>query len=489
MDSLMWRCLLVSVVLASSVAPLSAQSSARELVTRSVTAIGGESALRGLRNKVVEFHNVTYGLGQEETALSPARATFGIGRTVTDFSGVRMLTTQEVRLVTGAVNRQRRVGLTTMSLLENNGVAVMEPPNVVAGLERAMTWPPERMLLSALDRSDALTLVRPRSLRGEMADGVRVPLGADTVIMWFDRHTGLPVATETLTNDDVLGDRRTINWYTRWQDAGGVLLPRQADTEVNGRLLSHTVFPTAVVNQALDPAEFTIPDSMASRAPRIPAAPPAIAVTMVELGAGVWRAEGGSHHSLVVEQGRGLLVVEAPQSAARSAAVLDTLKRRFSNQPVTAVVLTHHHHDHSGGLRAYQARGIRVVAHDRNTEFVRAVAAARKTVAPDRLSRGSPAPGVTAVRDSLGLGTGPGRVVLYPLPSIHAEGILAAWVPSAGIVFTSDVLSPAPNQPPAAVGSRELAAFARGVGIAPRRYSGGHGVTIDWSAVEAAARP
>ena len=94
-----------------------------------------------------------------------------------------------------------------------------------------MTFAPERILLSALDRGDALSLVRLRSLRGEMADGVRVPLGADTVTMWFDRHTGLPVATETLTNDDVLGDRRTINWYTRWQDAGGVLLPRQADTE------------------------------------------------------------------------------------------------------------------------------------------------------------------------------------------------------------------------------------------------------------------
>ncbi len=96
---------------------------------------------------------------------------------------------------------------------------------------------------------------------------------------------------------------------------------------------------------------------------------------------------------------------------------------------------------------------------------------------------------MTPVRDSLTLGAGPGRVVLYPIPSIHAEGILAAWVPSAGVLFTSDVLTPAANQPPASVGSRELAGFARGVGIAPRRYSGGHGVTIDWSAVEAAAQP
>jgi glyoxylase-like metal-dependent hydrolase (beta-lactamase superfamily II) len=71
---------------------------------------------------------------------------------------------------------------------------------------------------------------------------------------------------------------------------------------------------------------------------------------------------------------------------------------------------------------------------------------------------------------------------------VHAEGLLAAWIPSAGVLFTSDVVSPAANQAPPRLGSAELVAFARAVGLAPTRYVGGHGVVIDWSALEAAAR-
>ena len=211
-------------------------------------------------------------------------------------------------------------------------------------------------------------------------------------------------------------------------------------------------------------------------------------MTLVELAPGIWRAEGGTHHSLVVDQGTGLLVVEGPQSAARSNAVLDTLRSRFAGKRVTGVVATHHHWDHSGGLRAYMARGIPVIAHPRNVAFAREVGSARKTVAPDAISRGTAAPAPRSTGDSLSLGSGASQVILLPIASDHVEGILAAWVPSAGIVFTSDILSPQPNQPLAAPGSRELVTFARYKGISPTRYVGGHGVVVDWSAVEAAAR-
>jgi glyoxylase-like metal-dependent hydrolase (beta-lactamase superfamily II) len=208
----------------------------------------------------------------------------------------------------------------------------------------------------------------------------------------------------------------------------------------------------------------------------------------VNLAPGIWRAEGGTHHSLVVEQGSTLLLIEGPQSSARTYAVLDTLRSRFPSKPVYGVVMTHHHHDHSGGIRAYLARGIRVIAHERNARFVAGIASARKTVAPDRLSRSPGAPPVVPVRDSLVLGSGPGKVVLYPLASIHAGGLLAAWVPAAGVVFTSDVVSPAANAAPPRQGSGELVAFAKAVGIAPARYAAGHGVVVDWSVLEAAAR-
>jgi len=306
--------------------------------------------------------------------------------------------------------------------------------------------------------------------------------------LWFDPPTGMLVVSEQVTDDPVLGDRRTLTWYTRWQDATGVQLPRQVDTEVNGRILSHNVVGSLSINQSLDESQFAIPDSLASRAQRGPAPAPVMTVTLAELAPGIWRAEGGTHHSLIIDQGSTLLVVEGPLNAARTNAVLDTLKSRFPGKRVSAVVATHHHWDHSGGLRAYLARGIPVIAHPRNQAFVRGVGSARKTVAPDALSRGTAAPAPRSTGDSLSIGTGASRVIILPIASDHVEGILAAWLPSAGIVFTSDIVSPQPNQALPSAGSRELVAFAKEHGISPSRYVGGHGVVVDWSAVEAAAR-
>ena len=457
------------------------------LIARAARAMGGTAALDSLRAKTVEFNTTAFGLGQEETWLSPARATLSYGSTLADYAGARQITTQEVRQVGGVVTRQRRVILPTMSMLDQNGTLSMDGAGVSAGLPRAQSLQIERIMLAAVRHGGSARPLTPRNLRGEPADGIAMPLGPDTVNLFFDRTTGLPLASETVADDGVLGDRRTLTWYTRWQDAAGLKLPRQIDVEVNGRLQSHTVLTSVALNPAVDPAQFAIPDSMAARAPR-PAPPPALTVALVNLAPGVWRAEGGSHHSLVVEQGNTLLVIEGPQGSARTSAVLDTLRSRFPSKPVYGVVMTHHHHDHSGGIRAYMARGVRVIAHHRNARFVAGIAAAGKSVAPDRMSRSPGAPPIVPVRDSLVLGTGAGKVVLYPLASIHAEGILAAWIPSAGVVFTSDVVSPAANAAPPRTGSGELVAFAKALGLAPTRYAGGHGVVIDWSVLEAAAR-
>lgn len=481
--------LLALGVVAGEVRAQARASSPPALIRRAVEAIGGEAALRGLRNKAIEFHSASFGLGQEETPGSPPRATLSYGGSTTDYAGGRMLVQQEVRVVTGQINRQRQIIRAGMGLTDNNGNLSLAQPAAVAAALRGMSLQPERLLLAALENPGGLSPLRPGSFRGETLDGVRLALPQDTLNLWFDRPTGRLTVSEVLTDDGVLGDRRTLTWYTRWQDAGGLMLPRQFDTEVNGRLLSNNVVTSITLNQPLDESAFVIPDSLVARAPTAgPAGPPPVTVNLVELAPGVWRAEGGSHHSLVVDQGRTLLVVEAPQSAARSKAVLDTLRRRFPDHRVSAVVATHHHHDHSGGLREYMARNIPVIAHSRNVAFVRGIALARKTVAPDALSRTRRAPLVRGVGDSLALGQGAGQVVLYPLESAHAEGILGTWVPSARIVFTSDVLSPAAGQPPARPGSAELAAFARRYRLEPARFAGGHGAVIEWSAVAAAAR-
>ena len=463
-----------------------------DLIARAVAAMGGEAAVRGLRNITVAYYFVTFGLGQEETPQSPARPTLTIGTQTIDYAGGRWAAAFEVRTVTGAVNKVRRVTAGGIGMTETNGVPAADAPLAVANVERGTRRLPERWLITALENPGTLRALPQRSWRGEPVDGVHYVNGLDTLDVYFDRRSGLPVLLETVTDDPILGDRRTTSAFTRWQDAGGILYPRQYDVEVNGRLQNAWVFTAVTTNGTVADSQFVIPDSIKAVAQPSNPTPPPIVVNLVELAPNVWRAEGGTHHSLIVDQGARLVVAEAPLSAQRMEAVLDTLRSRFPDKPVSIVINTHHHWDHAGGLRTVLAANIPVVTHARNASFVRGIATAPKTVRPDILSRRlGPArprpPTITAVEDSLVIGSGDNRVVVYRLPSAHVEGLLAVYVPSARVLFQSDVVNAAPTPP--AAGSAELVKFVKARGITVDRVAGGHGVVLPWADVERAAAP
>lgn len=484
-----------AVALGASIATtpieIAAQDAPVAIIQRAASAMGGAAALRGLNNVTFEFHSATFGLGQEETPMSPARASFATVRSVHDYRGNRRLLTQQSRAVTGAMTQTHRVITPTVATTAiNNSAPTVDNPGAVATALAELRARPERMIVFALDNPSQLTAVESaKRIRGELMDGVRIGSGPDASTYWFDRLSHLPVGVERVSDDPILGDRSTLQIFTRWEEAGGLRFARQVDTEVNGRLQQHLLITSVTANGTLRDADFAIADSLVARAQPVPATPPApapVTVMLAELAPNVWRAEGGSHHSLVVRQGNALLVVEAPQSSTRSRAVLDTLRGRFPNVPVQIFVPTHHHWDHTGGVREYLAQGIEAVVHARNVDFVRGIGAARKTIAPDALSRSGRVPNVRAAGPVTILGAGETAVHLIELPTAHAQGMLAAYVPAAKILFVSDVLTPGPTL--ATPGSAEIVAMVRARGITVDRVVGGHGGIAAWADVERAAR-
>ncbi|HKC41393.1 MAG TPA: hypothetical protein VKC15_17755, partial [Gemmatimonadales bacterium] len=181
----------------------------RDLVARAVAAMGGEPALRGIRALSVEGYSATFAVGQEETPESPPRANLSYGRSVADYGGGRFVSTIEVRNVAGAVNRLRRVTAGGIGLLDTDGQPTPMNPGMVAALETDVRRYPDRLLLAALDNPGALSALPARTFRGRPHDGVRYAAGPDTMSLFFDRVSGLPIVFETLADDPILGDRRT----------------------------------------------------------------------------------------------------------------------------------------------------------------------------------------------------------------------------------------------------------------------------------------
>ncbi len=72
-------------------------------------------------------------------------------------------------------------------------------------------------------------------------------------------------------------------------------------------------------------------------------------VTVEEVAPGVWFLAGQSHHSVVVAFKDRLVMIEAPQSEARSLAAIARARELRPGTPLTHLVMSHHHFDHSTG--------------------------------------------------------------------------------------------------------------------------------------------
>jgi glyoxylase-like metal-dependent hydrolase (beta-lactamase superfamily II) len=147
-------------------------------------------------------------------------------------------------------------------------------------------------------------------------------------------------------------------------------------------------------------------------------------------------------------------------------------------RPVAALALTHHHDDHAGGTRAFVAAGATVVTTAGNVDYLRAMAAAPRTLHPDSLARSPREPRIEVVRGRRVFAAGGRRLELIEVgPSPHVDEMLVAWLPEEGILFQGDLLNVPRGGPvpPAVDTTVHFAERLRELAIAPRVHVGVHG--------------
>lgn len=248
---------------------------------------------------------------------------------------------------------------------------------------------------------------------------------------------------KTWIDNPVLGDTLVETRFSGYKDFDGVQFPAHIVRTQGG----YPVLDLKVSGVKLNPAfELAVPQELNS------ANAPALAVTCTKLAEGVFYFTGGTHHSVVIEQGDHVVVVEAPLDEARSLAVIAKVKEIIPNKPIKYLVNTHAHFDHSGGLRTFVDEGAIIVTHQSNKAYYQKAWAAPHTLNPDRLAESKKSARFESFKGKHVLSDGKRSIELHSIAgSGHNDAFALVYLPTEKILIEADAYTPAAvNVPPPA---------------------------------------
>ena len=285
-----------------------------------------------------------------------------------------------------------------------------------------------------------------------------------------DAESGRVSMLRTLQNDHIWGDVVTEVSFGDWSSPEGSSLefPYRVELVVAGNTIHTENRTDVVVNPTFAAEDFALPeeprtqiDAAAARrgaltaqyhtrwhALGIPADEDQTFVTATTtLGdAEIQYLTGGTHNSLAIKLGDGIVVLEPPLNEARSKAVLAKVDELWPGVPITHLILTHHHYDHMGGIRTYAARGATIVTSALNSAYVEAGLTSPHTLVPDELAGvenpewriETVAPDGEFSLEAAGL-----TVLARHVPTVHNEDMLVVYMPESRLLFVSDIYFPA----------------------------------------------
>ena len=450
------------------------------VLERSAQAMGGSEALQAARNQRVVASGTwfepeqTFRPGDDPLQVSTFRCTLthdlAADRVRYDWSRDIIFPFVATQLYAEVIDRDQ--GFVTGADGSGPPPAAMPSVRVATVLKLNRLTSPLSLLRSALADPDGVEARPDELFEGKMYHVLALTREQPRPIRLFIApDTFLPAKADTLEDDPYFGDTLHEVLYSDWRKQGAIMTPfglTQRLTGLGRTITLQNEVRAEVGNDVAIPADlFTIPAELriptdaasAARGERmaqwflrrqaigIPSFTDqglSVAVTETRPGSGVFFITGGSHNSLIVERVDHLIVIEPALYESRSQAVIAQIKTRFPGKPIRYVIVSHFHIDHGGGVRAYAAEGATVVVGEASRAHFEAILAAPHTVFPDLLQNNPRQVAVLAVPSGEGLQLSGGAVAVYQvLNQTHAADLVVPFVPAEGLLFVSDILSPA----------------------------------------------
>lgn len=342
---------------------------------------------------------------------------------------------------------------------------VMSPARLASTRKHLLLLSPHLLIQRVVDEPATATDVGVAELDGIEHRLVEVDDPIYPLTLWVDPTSGHIARLTTMENHHVFRDVTLEVTYRDWTTKGsGVPYPAMVTISKDGELIHEETRSAVQTTPVIGDGFFDFDHATA-----LPPDPELAAwgetshqfhqewssfgfpldflettVEARELSPGVWFIGGGTYTSMLVEQTDGVVIIESPLYPERSAAVLDWIADEFPGQTVKAVISTHHHVDHIGGLREFAAAGATVVASAESEDSFRRIVAAPSALAPDTLSQSPvdvdfnwvPEGGTVLLDDPVN------PVSAVHINTAHAADMVMVHVPSAQLVFNSDLHDP-----------------------------------------------
>jgi glyoxylase-like metal-dependent hydrolase (beta-lactamase superfamily II) len=420
----------------------------QQILADAAEALGGRDRVMAVTTVSLEGEGTHWNVGQDMTmdATGQTFAVTGYRRAIDLSEGrmqVRQTRTPNFLYYQGQAPQTQTFGLDgdVAYGIGANGTATRASAQAAQDRLAEMYHHPLVLVRAAL--SPGATVTNARTEGTERLVDITLP-SAGPFTLAIDAGSGLPTRIRSTTAHPNLGDVTIETQLTDYVELDGLQLPQRLVTMLDRYKSAELRLSRPIVNGALE--DMAAPESV--RATAAPAAP-AVSVVPTQVAPGVWLMGGQSHHSALIEFADHLVLIEAPQSEARSLAVIARARELVPGKPLTTLIASHHHFDHTAGLRAAIAEGLTVLTHPGNVSYFTEAATRPHTRQPDRLAT-TPRPAtIEPVTDGHVLADASRRVELYYLPgNPHGDTLLMAYLPAERLVIEADAFSPGPGVHP-----------------------------------------
>ena len=441
---------LTALTLAS---PVAAQRSGKPLLEQVARAMGGKDKVLGIRTLLIEGTGREYNVGQNaspDAELGYYEVT--AYRRAIDFAGRRWQqeSTREPRFPAGnTASQRRRIAYDSVAFdLTADNTAIRGSARADIDRRDQLMYHPIGFVQAAFAEGTELT--EEKAISG--LRHVRMNAAGAKFAMLVSPRTRLPARIDRIIHDPVLGDVLLSTLVSDWKRVDGMMLPMRIRQRLDGKWIISDIRLTSARVDA-DVGDLAAPTSVRGVTP--PSTPVNVASQVI--APGVWYLSGQSHHSVAIEMRDHLLLVEAPQSDARTIAVMQRARTLGNGKPLRSVIVTHHHFDHIGGVRAAIAEGLNVITHSKNAPFIRSLARRQHTIVADTLAKADRPARVQGVTTKEVITDSTRSVEIHHVRgNPHSATMLMVYLPAEKLLIEADAYTP----PAADATTRPAAPFA-----------------------------